>query len=132
MGKNRKVKRAEQARALSASSLLADNFVPSHLNEINKSQVYERWILCNDEGGVGDNNPNKMGLVIKQMAENFIPRVPCSCGPQYWLPSHCRVVPPDLRFALSDNGSQTEKWKFYQAGEWMDDINSNRKCHVAM
>ena len=122
MGKNnRKVKRAE-ARALSASSLLADNFVPSHLNEINKSQVYERWILCNDEGGVGDNNPNKMGLVIKQMAENFIPRVPCSCGPQYWLPSHCRVVPPDLRFALSDNGSQTEKWKFYQAGECMDDI----------
>ena len=110
---------------LKASSVLRDKFVPNHLKAINYASVSYRWVLGTNrhihqvgfgiiEGpgspsdGIGGSSVNPsagdMDVILAQMAENFIPRVPCMCrsgpqpmhGPYYYAPFPVHRVPPGM------------------------------------
>lgn len=110
-----------KVNGLSGTAVLRDKFVPQHISAINLAPVYDRWVLCDDQGFHAETSPSNMEPVIAKMAENFIPRVPCSCGqtPEpihgayYYKPSPVHRVPPDLTFALSNNSGK--KWKMPRA-----------------
>ena len=126
---------------ISARAILSDTFVPRHLNQINLNTIRERWVLPLPDN---NNNPSNMNHIMHQMAESFIPRVPCLC-PQpppaqsaaengkgnagnvvprppvhdhkYFKLAPCQKVPPALRFALEEStASRAVNWMNFQTG----------------
>ena len=123
---------------IGARAILSDTFVPRHLNQINLNTIRERWVLPLLDN---NNNPSNMNHIMHQMAESFIPRVPCLC-PQpppaqsaaengkstavprppvhdhkYFKLAPCQKVPPALRFALEESTtSRGVNWMHFQTG----------------
>lgn len=114
MAKKNKMKR------LTDRSILRDKFVPVALSAINVAPVAARWVVCHEGGpdGADDSSPIDMDRVIAGMAQNFIPRVQCTCSgdrrgftepihcPSHYLPFPVHRIPPDFSFALRDKSDR--------------------------